>query len=74
MRRCGTCPAFLAAGTILQIAVQCGVAPGLAAVLLVAAVGGIELHQYWRIFVQHDIGEPVTQALMYGVGIVRPAL
>jgi len=65
---------YLAAGTILQLAGAVRKAPVLAAVVLVAAVGGIELHQYWQIFVQKDIGEPVTQALMYGVGIVRPAL
>lgn len=64
---------FLAAGTILRVSAGVKRWPLAATILLVAAVGAIELHQYFLIFVQHDIGEPVTQALMYATGIVRIA-
>jgi len=64
---------FLAAGTILRLAAGLKRWPLAATVLLVAAVGAIELHQYFVIFVQHDIGEPVTEALMYATGIIRIA-
>ena len=45
--------------------------PIAAAVLLLVIVGGMELHQYCLIFVQHDIGDPITQFLMYALEIVR---
>jgi 4-amino-4-deoxy-L-arabinose transferase-like glycosyltransferase len=62
---------FLAAGTILQIAGAVRRAPALAATVLVAVVVGTELQHYWLFFVWHDIGEPVTQYLMYATEIVR---
>jgi 4-amino-4-deoxy-L-arabinose transferase-like glycosyltransferase len=64
---------FLAAGALLRVADGVKRWPLAVTALLVAAIGGIELHQYFLIFVQHDIGEPVTQALMYATGIVRVA-
>jgi 4-amino-4-deoxy-L-arabinose transferase-like glycosyltransferase len=62
---------YLAAGVILQMAGGLRRAPVIAAVLLVALVGGVELHQYWLLFVRHDIGDPITQYLMYATEIVR---
>jgi len=62
---------YLAAGTILQMAASVRRAPVLAAIALVVLVGGVELHQYWLLFVRHDIGEPITQYLMYATEIVR---
>ena len=64
---------FLAAGPILQMAGAVRRAPVLAGVALVALIGGIELHQYWLLFVQHDLGDPITQFLMYALEIVRAA-
>ena len=64
---------YLAAGTILQMAGAVRRAPVLAAVALVALAGGVELHQYWLIFVRHDIGDPITQFLMYALEVVRQA-
>jgi len=64
---------FLAAGTILRMTAGVKRWPLAATALLVAAIGAIELNQYFLIFVQHDIGEPVTQALMYATGIIRVA-
>lgn len=64
---------FLAAGPLLQMAGAVRRAPGLAAVLLLAAVAASELHQYWLLFVSHDIGEPVTQYLMYALELIRHA-
>jgi hypothetical protein len=64
---------FLAAGALLRVADGVKRWPLAVTALLVAVIGGIELHQYFLIFVQHDIGEPVTQALMYATGIVRVA-
>jgi len=64
---------YLAAGPILQMAAAVRRAPVLAAIVLLAVAGGIELHQYWVIFVQHDVGDPITQFLMYSLEIVRPA-
>jgi hypothetical protein len=61
---------YLAAGPLLQItAVRRWRAA--AAALLLAVVGGVELHQYWVIFVQHDVGDPVTLYLMYALEFVR---
>jgi 4-amino-4-deoxy-L-arabinose transferase-like glycosyltransferase len=62
---------FLAAGTLLRMAGGVRRAPVLAAVALVAIVGGADLYHYWLFFVRHDIGEPVTQYLMYATEIVR---
>lgn len=62
---------YLAAGIILQLSSAVRRAPVLAGVLLVALVGGAELHAYWLFFVHHDIGDPVTQYLMYATEIVR---
>jgi 4-amino-4-deoxy-L-arabinose transferase-like glycosyltransferase len=62
---------FLAAGMILQMAGAVRRAPVLAAVALVALVAGTELYHYWLFFVWHDLGEPVTQYLMYATEIVR---
>jgi hypothetical protein len=64
---------YLAAGQILQMAGAVRKAPVVAAVVLVALVGGIELHQYWLIFIKNDIGDPITQALMVALEIVRAA-
>lgn len=64
---------YFAAGTILQMADGVRRAPVMAAVILLAAVGGVELHQYWLLFVHHDIGDPITQFLMYGLEIIRSA-
>ena len=61
---------FLAAGPILQMAGAVRRAPVLAGVL-VALIGEIEFHQYWLLFVQHDLGDPITQFLMYALEIVR---
>ena len=62
---------FLAAGMILQLAGYVRRAPVLAAVALVALIGGTELHHYFLYFVKNDIGEPVTQCLMAASEIVR---
>jgi len=62
---------YLAAGTILQMAGAVRRAPVLATVALVALAGGVELHQYWLLFVRHDIGDPITQYLIYATEIVR---
>jgi 4-amino-4-deoxy-L-arabinose transferase-like glycosyltransferase len=62
---------YLAAGTILHMAGAVRRAPALAAALLVAAVGAAELHQYLVIFVRYDVGDPITQLLMYAQEIVR---
>jgi 4-amino-4-deoxy-L-arabinose transferase-like glycosyltransferase len=62
---------YLAAGVLLQMAGAVRRAPIVAAVALVALVGGIELHQYWLLFVRHDIGDPITQFLMYALEIVK---
>jgi hypothetical protein len=64
---------YLAAGPILQMAGAVRRWPVAAAVILVAVVGGVELHQYALIFVQHDLGDPITQFLMYALEIVRSA-
>jgi len=64
---------YLAAGTILQMAGAVRRAPVVAAVVLLAGIGGIELHQYWLIFMKNDIGDPITQALMVALEIVRMA-
>jgi 4-amino-4-deoxy-L-arabinose transferase-like glycosyltransferase len=64
---------YLAAGTILHLAGAARRWQILAPVLLLALVGGVELHQYYVIFVQQDTGDPVTQALMYALQIIRPA-
>jgi 4-amino-4-deoxy-L-arabinose transferase-like glycosyltransferase len=64
---------YLAAGPILQMAAGIRRWPVVAGVLLVSLVGGIELHQYSMIFVQHDIGEPITEYLMHALEIVRTA-
>jgi hypothetical protein len=62
---------FLAAGPLLKLAGAIPRWPTAAAVMLVGLVCGIELHQYFAIFVQHDLGEPVTGALMQILEIVR---
>jgi 4-amino-4-deoxy-L-arabinose transferase-like glycosyltransferase len=62
---------YLAAGPILQMAAGVRRWPVAAGVLIVLIVGGVELHQYWLLFVQHDIGDPITQFLMYALEIVR---
>ncbi|HEX4086407.1 MAG TPA: hypothetical protein VHY22_15940 [Chthoniobacteraceae bacterium] len=62
---------FLAAGILLQMAGCVRRAPVLAAVALVALIGASELHHYWLYFVKDDIGEPVTQYLMWASQIVR---
>ena len=64
---------YLAAGSILQLAGAFRRSPVVAAVLLLGAVAATELHHYWLFFVLHDIGEPVTQYLMYSLEIVRMA-
>jgi 4-amino-4-deoxy-L-arabinose transferase-like glycosyltransferase len=64
---------YLAAGPILQIAGAVRRWPVSAAIILLAVVGAVELHQYFLIFVQHDAGDPITQFLMYALEIVRPA-
>ena len=64
---------YLAAGPILQMAGALRRAPVVAAVILLAVVGGVELHQYCVIFVQHDVGDPITQFLMYSLEIIRAA-
>jgi 4-amino-4-deoxy-L-arabinose transferase-like glycosyltransferase len=63
---------YLAAGPILQMAGAVRRWPVVAALLLVLLAGGVELHQYFLIFVRHDVSEPVTQYLMYALEIVRP--
>jgi hypothetical protein len=63
---------YLAAGPILQLAGALRRWPLAAAAVLLAVVGGVELHQYCLIFVQHDIGDPITQFLMFALQIVRP--
>jgi 4-amino-4-deoxy-L-arabinose transferase-like glycosyltransferase len=62
---------YLAAGPILQMAAAVKRYPVAAALILIALVGGVELHQYALIFVQHDTGDPITQFLMYALEIVR---
>lgn len=62
---------FLAAGTILRMAGGVRKEPVIAAVALVALVAASELHNYWLIFVHHDLGDPITQFLMYTTEIVR---
>jgi 4-amino-4-deoxy-L-arabinose transferase-like glycosyltransferase len=62
---------FLAAGTILQMAAAWRRAPAWAAVALLALVAGIELHQYQLIFIGHDIGDPITQYLVWATEIIR---
>ena len=62
---------FLAAGMILQMAGAVRRAPVLAAVAIVGLVAGVELHQYWQIFIRHDIGDPITQYLMNANEIIR---
>jgi 4-amino-4-deoxy-L-arabinose transferase-like glycosyltransferase len=68
---------FLAAGVILHIASsfrqtpKASKAPLFAAILLLALVCGVEFHQYWLLFIRHDIGDPVTQYLMYATEIIR---
>ena len=64
---------FLAAGMILQMAAAVRRAPVLAAVMLLVLVGGIELHQYWLLFVHHDIGDPIPQYMLKALEIVRVA-
>ncbi len=64
---------YLAAGPILQLAGALRRWPLAAVVVLLAVVGGVELHQYCLIFVQHDIGDPITQFLMFALEIVRQA-
>jgi len=65
---------FLAAGVILHIASsfrQTPRAPLFAAILLLALVCGVEFHQYRLLFIRHDIGDPITQYLMYATEIIR---
>ncbi len=62
---------FLAAGAIVRATAGLKRWPLAGAVAIVVLVGGIELHQYYLLFVRHDIGEPVTQMLMYANDIVR---
>ena len=62
---------YLAAGTILQVAGGVRRAPILAAAVLLAVVAGVELHQYWLLFIRHDIGDPITQYLMWATEIIR---
>ena len=65
---------YLAAGMILQMGDGFRRIPMLTNVFLiglVALVAGFELHQYWLLFVRHDIGEPITQYLMWATEIVR---
>jgi len=63
---------YLAAGAILQIAGSMKRMPVAAATfILLAVIGGVELHQYWLLFIRHDIGDPITQYLMYATEIVR---
>ena len=64
---------YLAAGPILQMAGAVRRAPVVAAVLLLCFIAGTELHHYWLFFVSRDIGEPVTQYLMYTLQIIRSA-
>jgi 4-amino-4-deoxy-L-arabinose transferase-like glycosyltransferase len=64
---------YLAAGTLLQVASGVRRWPVVAAVALFALVGGMELHSYNLIFVQRDVGDPITQFLMYALEIVRSA-
>jgi len=64
---------FLAAGPILQLSCAIRRWPVAAAAIILAIVVGVELHQYFLIFVQHDTGDPITQFLMYCLEIVRPA-
>jgi hypothetical protein len=65
---------YLAAGPILQIAGAMRRWQLVTAVLLLVIVGGVELHQYCLIFVQHDTGDPITQFLMFALEIIRPPL
>lgn len=62
---------YLAAGPLLTLAGALRRWPALGAMAVLAAVAGVELHQYFLIFVQHDLGEPVTQYLMYSLEIIR---
>jgi hypothetical protein len=62
---------YFAAATILHIASGVKRAPVLAAILLLALVGGIELHQYNLIFVQHDVGDPIPQFMLRALEITR---
>lgn len=64
---------YLAAGPILQLSAAVKRWPIAAAVVVLALVCGVELHQYAVIFVQHDVGDPITQFLMFSLEIVRPA-
>ena len=64
---------FLAAGPLLQMAGAVRRAPLLSAAVLLAVVGGIELYQYWVIFVYHDLGEPITMYMMRALDIIRVA-
>jgi len=65
---------FLAAGTILQMAGAARRWHVLAAVALLAVAGGVELHQYWQIFVRTDLKEPVTKYMMLALEILRQPL
>jgi hypothetical protein len=62
---------YLAAGMILRMAGGVRRAPVLAAAVLLAVVGAVELHQYWLLFIRHDIGDPITQYLMWATEIIR---
>ena len=62
---------YLAAGTLLRIAAAVPRFPMFAALLLLTLVCGVELHQYALLFVRHDIGDPITQYLMYATEIIR---
>jgi 4-amino-4-deoxy-L-arabinose transferase-like glycosyltransferase len=65
---------YLAAGPLLRMADGVRRSPLVAGALLLALVCGVELHQYFVLFVQYDIGEPVTASLMSALEIVRPML
>jgi len=62
---------FLAAGTILHIAAAWRRAPAWAAAALLALVAASELHQYQVIFIRHDIGDPITQYLVWATEVIR---
>jgi hypothetical protein len=62
---------YLAAGIVLQISTAIRRAPILAAACLVVCIAGIELHQYQVLFIRHDIGDPITQYLIWANEIVR---